>query len=182
MERAVLAGIDFNLYVEKETYVRWVGLLEGLIITKERDIRQWRKLVQKSRQTAPLTVPSKGTWSARTRSSSPAHLPRDSGSPHLLYYKRRGLRQRSVLIGGIIIPEIFPDLSGSFPDYSFSYVFWNFLPFSRTFVFFVVVYKGCDFLLSSTKLCFAFSIQVSRLYYYPMMFSYRYVINHKSVT
>ncbi|KAI0265266.1 hypothetical protein BGY98DRAFT_1155777 [Russula aff. rugulosa BPL654] len=29
-------GIDFNLYVNKETYVRWVGLLEGLVITKEK--------------------------------------------------------------------------------------------------------------------------------------------------
>jgi hypothetical protein len=33
---------------------------------------------------APLTVPSRGTWSARARSSSPVHLPRDSDSPHSL--------------------------------------------------------------------------------------------------
>jgi hypothetical protein len=32
MEREFLAGIYFNLYVDKETYVRWVGLLEGLVM------------------------------------------------------------------------------------------------------------------------------------------------------
>jgi len=37
-----VAGIDFNLYVDKEMYVRWVGLLEGLVTTKERGIRQWQ--------------------------------------------------------------------------------------------------------------------------------------------
>ncbi len=37
MEREFLAGIGFNLYVDKETYVRWVGgLLEGLVMAKER--------------------------------------------------------------------------------------------------------------------------------------------------
>ena len=90
MEREFLAGIDFNLYVDKETYVRWVGLLEGLVMAKERGSRQWRRSRQTpraatvARPMAPLTVPSKGSWSARARSSSPVHLPRDSGSPHSL--------------------------------------------------------------------------------------------------
>lgn len=91
MEREFLAGIHFNLYVDKETYVRWVGLLEGLVLAKERGSRQWRRSRQTPRATtvarpvAPLTVPSKGrTWSARARSSSPAHLPRGSVSPHSL--------------------------------------------------------------------------------------------------
>ena len=90
MEREFLAGIHFNLYVDKETYVRWVGLLEGLVMAKERGSRQWRKSRQTpraatvARPVAPLTVPSKGNWSARARSSSPVHLPRDSGSPHSL--------------------------------------------------------------------------------------------------
>jgi len=91
MEREFLAGIDFNLYVDKETYVRWVGLLEGLVMAKERGSRQWRRSRQTPRAAtvvrpvAPLTVPSKGrTWSARARSTSPVHLPRGSDSPHSL--------------------------------------------------------------------------------------------------
>ncbi len=89
MEREFLAGIDFNLYVDKETYVRWVGLLEGLVMAKERGSRQWRKTRETpraltvTRLLAPLTVPSKGrTWSARARSSSPTHFPRAQDSPH----------------------------------------------------------------------------------------------------
>ena len=92
MEREFLAGIDFNLYVDKETYVRWVGLLEGLVMAKERGSRQWRRSRQTpraatvTRPVAPLTVPSKGkAWSARARSSSPVHLHRGgSDSPHSL--------------------------------------------------------------------------------------------------
>jgi hypothetical protein len=91
MEREFLAGIDFNLYVDKETYVRWVGLLEGLVMAKERGSRQWRRSHQTPRAAtvvrpvAPLTVPSKGkAWSARARSSSPVHLLRGSGSPQSL--------------------------------------------------------------------------------------------------
>ncbi|KAH9994445.1 hypothetical protein BJV77DRAFT_1059980 [Russula vinacea] len=79
MEREFLAGIDFNLYVDEETYVRWVGLLEGLVTAKERGSRQWRRSRQTpraatvARPMAPLTVPSKGrNWSA----------PRGSNSPH----------------------------------------------------------------------------------------------------
>lgn len=59
-------------------------------MAKERGSRQWRKSRQTpraatvARPVAPLTVPSKGNWSARARSSSPVHLPRDSGSPHSL--------------------------------------------------------------------------------------------------
>ena len=59
-------------------------------MAKERGSRQWRKSRQTpraatvARPVAPLTVPSKGTWSARARSSSPVHLPRDSDSPHSL--------------------------------------------------------------------------------------------------
>jgi hypothetical protein len=89
MEREFLAGIDFNLYVDEETYVRWVGLLEGLVMAKERGSRQWRRSRQTPRAAtvvrpvAPLTVPSKSkVWSARARSSSPVHLQRGSNSPH----------------------------------------------------------------------------------------------------
>ncbi|KAI9509873.1 cyclin-domain-containing protein [Russula earlei] len=91
MEREFLAGIDFNLYVDKETYVRWVGLLEGLVMAKERGSRQWRRsrqtprAVTVARPVAPLTTHSKGrTWTARARSSSPVHLPRGTGSPRSL--------------------------------------------------------------------------------------------------
>jgi len=59
-------------------------------MAKERGSRQWRRSHQTpraatvARPVAPLTVPSKGSWSARARSSSPVHLPRDSDSLHCL--------------------------------------------------------------------------------------------------
>jgi hypothetical protein len=66
-------------------------------MAKERGSRQWRRSRQTpraatvARPVAPLTVPSKGAWSARARSSSPVHLPRDSGSPHNPQYYSPGI-------------------------------------------------------------------------------------------
>ncbi|TFK28438.1 hypothetical protein FA15DRAFT_701100 [Coprinopsis marcescibilis] len=37
MEREFLMGVDFNLYVDKQTYESWLNLLKGLVIAKERD-------------------------------------------------------------------------------------------------------------------------------------------------
>jgi hypothetical protein len=33
---------QLQFYVDKETYVHWVGFLKGLVITKERGIQQWQ--------------------------------------------------------------------------------------------------------------------------------------------
>lgn len=55
-------GIGFNLYADKETYVRWVGLLEGLVMAKERGGKQWwrsrltTRAATVTRPVAPLTV------------------------------------------------------------------------------------------------------------------------------
>ncbi|PFH46486.1 hypothetical protein AMATHDRAFT_51008 [Amanita thiersii Skay4041] len=43
MEREFLLGVDFNLYVDKPTYESWLNLLKGLVMTKERDSRYFRK-------------------------------------------------------------------------------------------------------------------------------------------
>ena len=43
MELEFLKGIDFNLYVNQETYESWRDLLKGLVMAKERDRRQWRR-------------------------------------------------------------------------------------------------------------------------------------------
>ena len=43
MEREFLRGINFNLYVDQETYESWRDLLKGLVLAKERDRRQWRR-------------------------------------------------------------------------------------------------------------------------------------------
>lgn len=73
--------------------------LPSLPSEKERGNRQWRRSCQTpraatvSRLVAPLTVPSNGTWSARARSLSPVHLPRDSGSPHSLTTAIHSIRQ-----------------------------------------------------------------------------------------
>ncbi|VDB86537.1 unnamed protein product [Peniophora sp. CBMAI 1063] len=81
MEREILAGIDYELYVDQQTYDNWVNLLKGLVLSKEKDSRFFRR----SRQTRAVTVtrpaplaPShhqrhttKLAMSARARSSSP---------------------------------------------------------------------------------------------------------------
>lgn len=43
MERKFLLVLaaDFDLYVDKETYIHWVGLLEGLVMAKGRGSWQW---------------------------------------------------------------------------------------------------------------------------------------------
>jgi hypothetical protein len=51
MEREFMMGIDFGLYVDKSTYETWLNLLKGLVMSKERDTRRWRK--SRSRITRP---------------------------------------------------------------------------------------------------------------------------------
>ncbi|KZV77446.1 hypothetical protein PENSPDRAFT_645104 [Peniophora sp. CONT] len=81
MEREILSGINYELYVDQQTYDNWVNLLKGLVLSKEKDSRYFRR----SRQTravtvtrpAPLATPhyprhaAKLTMSPRARSSSP---------------------------------------------------------------------------------------------------------------
>lgn len=80
MEREFLAGINFELYVDKQTYEAWVNLLKGLVLSKERDSRYFRKSRQARATTvlrptpiAPLARPRPRNlvFSPRARSSSP---------------------------------------------------------------------------------------------------------------
>ncbi|KAI0033706.1 cyclin-domain-containing protein, partial [Vararia minispora EC-137] len=80
MEREFLAGINFELYVDKQTYESWVNLLKGLVMNKERDFRYFRKsrqgratTVVRSQPIAPLVRPRNRNivLSPRARSSSP---------------------------------------------------------------------------------------------------------------
>lgn len=43
MEREILLGIDFSLYVNKLTYESWLNLLKGLVFAKEKDGNVWKK-------------------------------------------------------------------------------------------------------------------------------------------
>ncbi|CDO70961.1 hypothetical protein BN946_scf184829.g70 [Trametes cinnabarina] len=43
MEREFLLGIDFGLYVDKQTYESWLNLLKGLVMAKERDAKYWQR-------------------------------------------------------------------------------------------------------------------------------------------
>ncbi|KAL0578365.1 hypothetical protein V5O48_003617 [Marasmius crinis-equi] len=48
MEHEFLIGVDFNLYVDKSTYGSWLNLLKGLVMAKERDVRNWRRSSHRS--------------------------------------------------------------------------------------------------------------------------------------
>jgi hypothetical protein len=84
MEREILAGINYELYVDKTTYDGWVILLKGLVLAKEKDLRSFNRSRQ-SRQTpltrqepvAPLAHSRRShVASPRARSSSPVrHQP-----------------------------------------------------------------------------------------------------------
>lgn len=71
MEREILLGIDFSLYVNKTTYDSWLNLLKGLIMAKEKDGNAW-KMSSHSRGRSTRSVrggPPSNTWSA-SRSTS----------------------------------------------------------------------------------------------------------------
>ncbi|KAF8637773.1 hypothetical protein AX17_002582 [Amanita inopinata Kibby_2008] len=73
MEREFLLGVDFNLYVDKSTYESWLNLLKGLVLTKERDSRHFRKSRLRSSKIAHIhssTGPTSRTYSSRTRIQS----------------------------------------------------------------------------------------------------------------
>lgn len=70
MEREILLGIDFSLYVNKTTYDSWLNLLKGLVMAKEKDGNVWKNSYSRGRSTrsARANVPS-NAWSA-SRSAS----------------------------------------------------------------------------------------------------------------
>ena len=71
MEREILLGIDFSLYVNKTTYESWLNLLKGLVMAKERDGNVWKKSScswGRNTRSAGAAVPS-NTWSS-SRSAS----------------------------------------------------------------------------------------------------------------
>lgn len=77
MEREFLLGIDFDLYVDKNTYDGWLRVLTGLVSHKEQDSKTWKRARYSVRashrpqchRNAHLT-PSRAS-SHRARSSSP---------------------------------------------------------------------------------------------------------------
>lgn len=72
MEREFLKGIDFNLYVDQETYESWRDLLKGLVMAKERDRRQWRRASRSQhrppvRPTNTFSTPATRSFTSRPR-------------------------------------------------------------------------------------------------------------------
>jgi len=72
MEREILLGIDFSLYVNKTTYDSWLNLLKGLVMAKEKDGNVWKKSSHprgRSTRSARGAIPS-NTWSASRYTSA----------------------------------------------------------------------------------------------------------------
>lgn len=75
-------GIDFNLYVDQDTYGSWRDLLKGLVMAKERDRQQWRRSsrVQHRSSTRPSNTssaaPASRSYSLRYR--GPPHRARST--------------------------------------------------------------------------------------------------------
>lgn len=82
MEREFLTGIDFNLYVDQDTYQSWRDLLKGLVMAKERDRQQWRRSsrIQHRSSTRPSNTssaaPVSRSYSLRYR--GPSHRARST--------------------------------------------------------------------------------------------------------
>lgn len=57
MEREILLGIDFSLYVNKTTYESWLNLLKGLVMAKEKDGSVWKKNYTRGRSTRSARAP-----------------------------------------------------------------------------------------------------------------------------
>lgn len=73
MEREILLGIDFSLYVNKSTYDSWLNLLKGLVMAKEKDGSVWKKNpYPRGRGTRSARAPvQSNAWS--TTRSTPAY-------------------------------------------------------------------------------------------------------------
>jgi len=83
MEREFLLGIDFNLYVDQDTYESWRDLLKGLVMAKERDRRLWHKPARSQHRPSSMrpshispTAPTTRSYSSRYR--TPAHRARST--------------------------------------------------------------------------------------------------------
>ncbi|KAI0719065.1 cyclin-domain-containing protein [Cerioporus squamosus] len=73
MEREFLLGIDFDLYVDKNTYEGWVSLLKGLVSHKEQDSKMYK------RSRCPVRVrPGCHRNAHLTPSRAPSHRARSS--------------------------------------------------------------------------------------------------------
>jgi hypothetical protein len=71
MEREILLGIDFSLYVNKTTYESWLNLLKGLVMAKEVDGNLWKNSPSRGRSTrsARAPVPSNAWPTSRSTSA-----------------------------------------------------------------------------------------------------------------
>lgn len=81
MEREILLGIDFSLYVDKATYESWLNLLNGLCMAKEKDSLHWRRSSSSRSRLARGSVPS-NVWSSANRSASAYSTPSRSRTSH----------------------------------------------------------------------------------------------------
>ena len=65
MEREILLGIDFSLYVNKTTYDSWLNLLKGLVMAKEKDGNVWKKnsFARGRNARSPRAPVSSNAWS-----------------------------------------------------------------------------------------------------------------------
>ncbi|KAM6497712.1 Cyclin domain containing protein [Amanita muscaria] len=81
MEREFLLGVEFNLYVDKPTYESWLNLLKGLVLTKERDSRQYRTKSRarpsRAAHTHSSTGPATRTYTT-SRTRAPSHRARST--------------------------------------------------------------------------------------------------------
>ncbi|KAF8920663.1 hypothetical protein CPB85DRAFT_1428724 [Mucidula mucida] len=77
MEREFLLGVDFNLYVDKRTYEKWLWMLKGLVSAKEKEkgalrARRHRPLDKKKVSGSPTAPPKIDR--VRARSTSPHRI------------------------------------------------------------------------------------------------------------
>ncbi len=77
MEREFLLGVDFNLYVDKQTYEKWLWMLKGLVSAKEKEkgalrARRHRPLDKKKVSGSPTAPPKIDR--VRARSTSPHRI------------------------------------------------------------------------------------------------------------
>ncbi|KAL5495789.1 hypothetical protein ACEPAI_1253 [Sanghuangporus weigelae] len=79
MEREFLLGVNFQLFVDAQTYDSWLNLLKGLVLTKEREFNRWRER-RRMRVIVPrIRIPDSNNYVRqanqlqRARSTSPHH-------------------------------------------------------------------------------------------------------------
>lgn len=71
-----MLGIDFNLYVDQDTYESWRDLLKGLVMAKERDRQLWHKPARSQHRSSVRSshafsaAPATRSYSTRRRPTS----------------------------------------------------------------------------------------------------------------